>query len=219
MEPAGNENDAAGQPEAHHVGTTVDRILRSAIKHFGAKGLEGARIERIAEDAGVSKQLIYHYFSGKEDIYSEILNQISIENYTALMEIDFETLDPREAVRQFLVSLRREYENSPLSVSVTLDQMLHSGAQIRRNPRADRLRAQLLARLDGVIKRGQEQGSFNDKITATALHIMGVVVMHGSHSYPPLFCKYASSTLSSDETQPEYWANYAIEFFLSALRT
>jgi hypothetical protein len=48
---------------------------------------------------------------------------------------------------------------------------------------------------------------------------MGVVVMHGSHSYPPLFCKYASSTLSSDETQPEYWANYAIEFFLSALRT
>ena len=218
MAPARKQDAPAGETGANDEGTTVDRILRSAIRHFGEKGLEGARIERIAEDAGVSKQLIYHYFGGKEDIYSEILNQISSQNYALLMEIDFEALDPREAVRQFLVGLRREYEGSPLSASVTLDQMLHSGAQIRRNPKADRMRAQLLARLDAVVERGRQQGLFNDRVTATALHVMGVVIMHGSHSYPPLFCKYAAATLGAEETQPDYWRDYAVEFFLSALR-
>ncbi len=198
--------------------STVNRILDSAIAHFGAKGLEGARVERIAEDAGVSKQLLYHYFLGKEDIYSEILNRESVQNYSRLLQIDFENLEPREAVREFLFALRREYECSPLSANITLDQMLHGGAQIRLNPGADRLREQLLLRLDGVIKRGQEQGLFNDRITPTALHIMGVIIMHGSHSYPPMFCKYAASSLVGVEKHSEFWPVYAVEFFLSALR-
>lgn len=208
----------AAQSVGPHEGSTVDRILEAATQHFGAKGLEGARVDCIARDAGISKQLIYHYFSGKDEIYSELLHRISLQNYTRLLEIDFDDLEPREAIRQFLTQLRREYEVSPLSANITLDQMLHDGAQIRRNPRADRLREQLLAKLGGVIERGRDQGLFNDRITPVALHVMGVIVMHGSHSYPPLFGKYAAPTLTGDERHSDYWADYAVDFFLSALR-
>ncbi|MGG1644390.1 TetR/AcrR family transcriptional regulator [Paenibacillus sp. NRS-1782] len=36
-------------------------------------GVEGARIESIAENAGVKKQLIYHYFKGKTELLEAVL--------------------------------------------------------------------------------------------------------------------------------------------------
>ena len=40
---------------------TISRLLAVAEKEFGAKGLEGARVDDIARAAGVTKQLVYNY--------------------------------------------------------------------------------------------------------------------------------------------------------------
>ncbi|NTF00118.1 TetR family transcriptional regulator (plasmid) [Agrobacterium tumefaciens] len=52
---------------------TRTKIMEAARDEFAAHGLAGARIEAIARRAGLSKQLLYHYFPSKEVLFQEIL--------------------------------------------------------------------------------------------------------------------------------------------------
>ena len=44
-------------------------LLDAALDEFAAKGFAGARVQDIADRAGVNKQLISYYFGGKEGLY------------------------------------------------------------------------------------------------------------------------------------------------------
>jgi AcrR family transcriptional regulator len=52
---------------------TRAKIMTAARDEFAAHGLAGARIDAIAKRAGIAKQLIYHYFSGKEALFEAVL--------------------------------------------------------------------------------------------------------------------------------------------------
>jgi TetR/AcrR family transcriptional regulator len=52
------------------------RILEVATREFAEKGLAGARVAEIAEQAGVNKQLLYYYFGSKEGLYSAVLGSV-----------------------------------------------------------------------------------------------------------------------------------------------
>lgn len=54
---------------------TRQALLDAASREFAAKGLAGARVSRIAELAGVSKQLISYYFGGKEGLYQALVDR------------------------------------------------------------------------------------------------------------------------------------------------
>jgi len=49
-----------------------ERLLVAAVEEFSAKGYAGARVEAIARRAGLNKQLISHYFGGKEGLYRAV---------------------------------------------------------------------------------------------------------------------------------------------------
>ncbi|MCI7767112.1 MAG: TetR/AcrR family transcriptional regulator [Oscillospiraceae bacterium] len=51
---------------------TRKRIIEAAINEFGTKGYEKANINTIS-GAGIAKGLIYHNFSGKDELYVECL--------------------------------------------------------------------------------------------------------------------------------------------------
>ena len=58
---------------------TLDRLLASARENFALKGLDGARIEDIAREAGVTKQLVYHYYGSKASLFSTVLEDVSTQ--------------------------------------------------------------------------------------------------------------------------------------------
>lgn len=49
-----------------------ERLLAAALDEFSAHGYAGARINAIAERAGLNQQLITYYFGGKEGLYRAI---------------------------------------------------------------------------------------------------------------------------------------------------
>ncbi|KHF34601.1 HTH-type transcriptional repressor NicS [Paenibacillus sp. P1XP2] len=59
--------------EIRNAERTQKNILEAAQREFFDKGFKGARIEAIAENAGVKKQLIYHYFKGKAELLEAVL--------------------------------------------------------------------------------------------------------------------------------------------------
>jgi AcrR family transcriptional regulator len=55
--------------------TTQEKILTAAREEFAARGLEGARVDRIARSAGVNKAMIYYHYRSKEQLYETIVRQ------------------------------------------------------------------------------------------------------------------------------------------------
>jgi TetR/AcrR family transcriptional regulator len=52
-----------------------DAILKAAASEFSMEGLAGARMDAIAQGAGVNKALLYYYFRDKDALYGAVLDQ------------------------------------------------------------------------------------------------------------------------------------------------
>lgn len=55
--------------------STKKRILTAALAEFSEFGLAGARVDRIAQKAGVNKAMIYYHFSSKKALHQEVIKQ------------------------------------------------------------------------------------------------------------------------------------------------
>src|SRR3979409_1988969 len=55
-----------------------EQIIKAALEVFGECGLANARLQDIAERAGVSKGTIYLYFPNKEELFREMIRQTAI---------------------------------------------------------------------------------------------------------------------------------------------
>ena len=57
---------------ARNADRTREKLLLAAIAEFSAHGEAGARIDRVAERAGVNKRMIYAYFGNKEGLSAAV---------------------------------------------------------------------------------------------------------------------------------------------------
>jgi AcrR family transcriptional regulator len=73
-------------------------LLAAALEEFAAKGFAGARVQEIADRAGVNKQLINYYFGGKEGLYVELCS-VWRDRKDELIDSDLEL---SEMTRRFL---------------------------------------------------------------------------------------------------------------------
>jgi AcrR family transcriptional regulator len=55
------------------------QILDAALDVFESRGLSGARLEEIAEEAGISKGTIYLYFENKEALFRAVVERTIVE--------------------------------------------------------------------------------------------------------------------------------------------
>jgi TetR/AcrR family transcriptional regulator len=65
--------------------STDEKIIKGALAEFAEHGYEGARVDRIAERAGVNKAMIYYHYKGKEKLYEKIIRDTAegIRDYIA----------------------------------------------------------------------------------------------------------------------------------------
>ncbi|MDN3233451.1 TetR/AcrR family transcriptional regulator [Priestia megaterium] len=63
--------------EIRNAERTRKLILEAAREEFFEKGYTGARIESIAKRANINKQLIYHYFKGKDELIHETIDEFT----------------------------------------------------------------------------------------------------------------------------------------------
>ena len=73
----------------HDAGATRDALLRAATDVFADVGFDGARVDEIAERAGISKRMIYAYFGDKERLYREVVrSRLAVPPFFAAEDAD-----------------------------------------------------------------------------------------------------------------------------------
>src|ERR1700757_1985430 len=72
---------------------TRRRLLKAAREEFTARGIAGARVDRIASAANANKAQIYHYFGDKDGLFDAVLESIT-EEAVGAVPIDADNLPP-----------------------------------------------------------------------------------------------------------------------------
>lgn len=62
-------------------------LLSSARRVFAEKGLDGATVKDLADEAGVNVSLVSYYFGGKEGLYRECLLNFAEERWQMILRI------------------------------------------------------------------------------------------------------------------------------------
>lgn len=106
--------------KAENYDTKRDSITIKAAKLFAQKGFSGASISDISKACGVSKSLIYHYYSAKEDILYGAMSD-HIEDLTrAVNATDILNEDPRKEFHNLTLALLRCYAGAEDAQKVLL---------------------------------------------------------------------------------------------------
>ena len=56
--------------------STEEKIYEAARRIFILKGMEGARMQEIADEAGINKALLHYYFRSKENLFKAVFKDI-----------------------------------------------------------------------------------------------------------------------------------------------
>lgn len=90
--------------------TTEEQILEAARKVFISKGLDGSRMQEIADEAGINKALLHYYFRSKEKlferIFAEALQRILPRVYESIGKSENIAVFIREFINNYLNLLR-----------------------------------------------------------------------------------------------------------------
>ncbi|WP_275285866.1 TetR/AcrR family transcriptional regulator [Halomonas elongata] len=76
-----------------------DDILATATRLFGEHGYHAVGVDRIRDEAEVSKMTLYHHFPGKEALVEAVLDQRHERFMTSLRETVAAQTTPRERLR------------------------------------------------------------------------------------------------------------------------
>jgi TetR/AcrR family transcriptional regulator len=81
---------------------TENQILIAARQVFIAKGFEGARMQEIADQAGINKALLHYYFRSKEKLFDAIFSEIAANLFPAMKQVIEAELEMKEKITFFV---------------------------------------------------------------------------------------------------------------------
>ena len=150
---------------------TQQEILRAAMTEFAANGFGGARIDAIAERAGVNKKLIYYYFDGKDALFLAALEQSYTDIRAAERELHLEALAPIEAIERLVAFTWRHYLAHPEFLALLNSENMLRGGHLKQSRRIRQMNSPLIDALASVLARGEASGELRAGVDPMQLYI------------------------------------------------
>lgn len=152
-------------------GHTREHILMIAMDEFSNKGYDGARVDAIAISAGISKNLIYHYFKSKDALFIEVMEHAYARMRGTQNDLFKENMAPDEAIENLTIYTFRHFQENPDLISLLNTENLHKAIHITSSATIQKMYVPLIDFLKKTIERGQQAGLFRDKVDPTQLYI------------------------------------------------
>lgn len=165
------EPDIRARKQVRNAPATRARILKAARREFVTHGLNGGRVDQIAEASGVNKNLIYHYFGSKDDLYLEVLETTYAGLRAQQKDDELLALPPAEAMARLVENTFDHFAATPDLIRLMSIENIHYAAHLKRSTRVKPLYGGLLDTLEVILKRGQASGVFRPRVDAVDLYL------------------------------------------------
>lgn len=80
---------------------TEDKIFEAATEVFEKKGLAGARMQNIADKAGINKALLHYYFRTKDHLFEAVFTKLATKIFSRFTPILDDKMSIEEKIRFF----------------------------------------------------------------------------------------------------------------------
>jgi AcrR family transcriptional regulator len=152
-----------GEPEDSHE--AIMQATHRAIREYGYAGLS---IQRIADEADLSKSTFYHHFDSKDDLLASFIEYI-LAAFVRVFTLE-SCADPEQNLHTFIELLACPMEQIEFASTDEIDDILNTYVEVRAQAvRSDDVRAQFTAadeaftnHLAEIIESGIEDGVFQD---------------------------------------------------------
>ena len=146
-------------------------LLAAARDEFAEHGLGGARMDRIAERAGLNKRLIYYYFEDKDKLFQAVLEQAYVLIRAEEQKLNLLGLKPVDAIRRLVEFTWDYYLAHPEFLSLLNSENLQSARHLQDSERAREMNSPLIATLGEILERGRKEGSFRGGVDPLQLYV------------------------------------------------
>lgn len=173
---------------------TQQRILAAAAHCFTRYGFQRARVEDVANEAGVSRALVYSYFSSKKGLLLAVHQQFRQSWITLLESIVDEAVSASDALTAWLnISAMDVAKNSPVhsnyvasngTIPVQWQELVEAAIKVGGRQLIENSRRESLALFAQLLHQGINSGEFRDDIdveaTALVIHTLQVKMLRNT---------------------------------------
>jgi AcrR family transcriptional regulator len=169
------EDTNSSQPERNRREERMKMIVTAAFEEFAANGFAAARLDTIAEAAGISKGTVYLYFESKEHLFEEVMKAY----ISPVVEQVVHVAEEPQGTAEAMLSAQLE---TIYTCAIATDRRRMMRLLVAEGPRfphlVDLYYREVISRVIGALKRtieyGVARGEFRDtQITALPPLLMG----------------------------------------------
>lgn len=164
-------DDSNKAPAKRDAKRSQRAILDAAVTEFAEHGHAGARIDAIADRAGVSKPMIYSYFGDKDELYAAALREAYVQIRAGEQELSLEDMPPEQALRALISFTLSHFRSKPWFISMLNTENLRGGTTIRKIRDVNEIQSHLITKLGRILDRGAEAGLFRKAVDPVDLYI------------------------------------------------
>jgi AcrR family transcriptional regulator len=150
---------------------TRQALLGAAEIEFASKGLAGARVDVIAEQAAANKRMLYYYFGSKDDLYLAVLERAYGAMRQTERELNLTNLEPLEAIKT-LVEFKFDYcQKHPTIIALLAGENMLGAKHLKRSRRLREMHISLVDVIRSVLAAGERKGVIRPGIDPLHLYI------------------------------------------------
>lgn len=154
-----------------HPEISQARILEAAEQEFAEHGFEGARIDKIVQRADVSKNLVYHYFGGKDALFLIVMERMYERMRGHHADLQIKGLPPVEGMERLVRHTFQHFVEYPAVISLLNSENLTKAQHVRNSEKLPRLYSTLSNVIGDLLSRGQAEGVFRKGVDPQELYI------------------------------------------------
>jgi len=138
-----------------------ERIMEAAAREFAARGYHNASLNRILQEASISKGAAYYYFDDKADLFATTVAYYATDLLDAveppLAALDESSFWP--TVATVYEQQMEHFKDRPWAFGAIKAAVRLSSEEIESEPALQQLVMQIERRLQAILRRGQEVGA------------------------------------------------------------
>ncbi|HEU5162380.1 MAG TPA: TetR/AcrR family transcriptional regulator [Thermoanaerobaculia bacterium] len=194
-----------------------EQILTAATAVFAEVGYAGARVDEIAERAGVNKAMLYYHVGNKQELYRAVLRSVLEHIRRVFAGVVASTPDPVARIQALARAIARFAQESPDPPSVLFREVATGGKNLD-----DDLLREVAVVFDGVralYEEGSDRGVFRktDPFVAHFVSVGALLFLVGSKPLRARIGAMTGAGVEIEATPDELAARFA-DLLLEGLR-
>ena len=111
---------------------TEEKIFEAATDVFIEKGMDGARMQDIADHEGINKALLHYYYRTKDRLFNAVFEKIAGQMFKKFAPVFDENISLEEKIRFFFKEHITFLQKNPRLPGFLLNEINHNPARIKK---------------------------------------------------------------------------------------